>query len=157
MKRWEKWLFHISTIAVAVSGLMFFWMKYLMENDDPFSIVNHPWQSGMINVHVIVAPVLVFVTGLIVQSHIRKKLESGSRPNRSSGVVSIFTLPLMIVSGYLLQIVSSPLLAQIVLVLHMVSSSAFMVTYAAHQIGTFRIRKSAVSTTRQSLSRRQLA
>ena len=65
MKRWEILLFHILTIAVAVSGLMFFWMKYLMEIDDPFSIVNHPWQSGMLSVHVIVAPVLVFVTGLL--------------------------------------------------------------------------------------------
>jgi hypothetical protein len=157
MKLWERWLFHVSTIVLAVSGVAYFVMKYFIENDDPFSVVNHPWQPLMLSLHVVAAPVLVFVTGLIVQSHIRKKLDSGGRSNRSSGLASMVSLPVMIVSGYLLQVVSSPLAAQIVLVFHIGSSVVFLVTYIAHQIGTLRLRTPAESGRTPVVSRRQLA
>jgi len=138
MKRWETRLSHAATIAVASTGIAYFWMKYLLENDDPFSVVNHPWQPLMLALHVIAAPVLVFVVGLIVRSHMLKKLAGGERTNRGSGLASMITLPVMILSGYLLQVVSAPLLARIVLLAHLVSSAVFVVTYAAHQLVSFR-------------------
>ena len=134
MKPWEIWLSHISTLLVMFSGLAYFWMKYAMATDDPFSIINHPWQPAMLSLHVLVAPVLVFVVGLMVQSHIQKKLKSGESSNRGSGLISIATLPLMIASGYMLQVVTSPLLASIALGIHLVSSSIFVITYVTHQL-----------------------
>jgi hypothetical protein len=157
MKRWEVWLFHSSTVVVAMSGIAYFWMKYLMETDDPFSVVNHPWQTTMLSLHLIAAPVLVFVTGLLVQSHIRRKLASGGRPNRGSGLASILVLPVMIASGYMLQIVSDTLLAQIALYLHIGSSTIFVGTYLVHQIVTLRLRKPSETSGGQPLSGRQLA
>jgi len=157
MKRWETRLFHVSTISVSVSGIVYFWMKYLMKNDDPFSVLNHPWQPGVFSLHVISAPALVFVVGLAVQSHIRAKLTSGGRSNRRSGVASMLTLPLMIVSGYFLQVVVSPFLTQVMLVLHLSSATVFVATYGAHQIVTLRLRKSLRERARRSVSGRQLA
>ena len=139
MKTWEIWLSHISTFLVTLSGLAYFWMKYAMRTDDPFSIVNHPWQTSMIGLHVLVAPMLVFVVGLMVQSHIQKKLRSRSKSNRSSGLLSMATLPLMIASGYMLQVVTAPLLANVVLGTHLVSSSIFVITYAMHQVVSYRL------------------
>ncbi len=115
MRPWEIWLSHISTLLVTVSGVAYLWMKYFMETADPFAIVNHPWQSAMLSLHVLVAPALVFVVGLMVQSHIQKKLRSGTNSNRSSGLVSMVTMPVMIASGYMLQVVTAPLLASITL------------------------------------------
>ena len=139
MKPWEIWLTRISTLLVTLSGLAYFWMKYAMQTDDPFSIVNHPWQPAMLSLHVLVAPFLVFVVGLMVQSHIQKKLRSGTSSNRSSGLLSMVTLPVMIASGYMLQVVTAPVLASITLSLHLVSSSIFVITYAAHQVVSYRL------------------
>ena len=139
MKPWEIRLSHISTLLVSVSGLAYFWMKYAMQTDDPFSIVNHPWQPAMLSLHLMAAPVLVFVIGLMVQSHIQKKLRSGSASNRGSGLLSMAALPLMIVSGYMLQIVTAPWLLSIALGLHLVSSSIFVITYLVHQVVSYRL------------------
>ena len=139
MKPWETWLARISTFLVTLSGLAYFWMKYAMRTDDPFSIVNHPWQPAMLGLHVLVAPFLVFVVGLMVQSHIQKKLRSGASSNRSSGLLSMATLPVMIASGYMLQVVTAPLLATITLGMHLVSSSIFVITYATHQVVSYRL------------------
>ena len=139
MRPWEIWLSHISTLLVTVSGVAYLWMKYFMETADPFAIVNHPWQSAMLSLHVLVAPALVFVVGLMVQSHIQKKLRSGTNSNRSSGLVSMVTMPVMIASGYMLQVVTAPLLASITLGLHLVSSSIFVTTYLAHQVVSYRL------------------
>ena len=139
MKPWEIWLSHISTLLVMLSGLAYFWMKYAMTTDDPFSIINHPWQPAMLSLHVLVAPVLVFVVGLMIQSHIQKKLRSGTSSNRGSGLLSMATLPVMIASGYMLQVVTAPLLASITLGMHLVSSSVFVVTYATHQVLSYRL------------------
>ena len=157
MKRWEAWLSHTTTITVAATGVAYFWMKYLVENLDPFSVVNHPWQSSMLSLHVVSAPVLVFVTGLIVRSHILKKLAGGARSNRRSGLVSMVALPLMIVSGYLLQVVPHPGLAEIVLVLHLGSSVIFVVTYIAHQIESVRLAKPVRAQTTDTLPGRRAA
>ena len=158
MKPWEIWLSHISTIVITVSGTAYFWMKYAMETDDPFSIVNHPWQPAMLGLHVLAAPVLVFVVGMMVQSHIQNKLRSGGRSNRASGLVSMVTMPMMIVSGYMLQVVTSPLLANIALVLHLASSLLFALTYVAHQVISFRLSRQSASADRPGIfARKQVA
>jgi len=150
VKRWERGLFHASTAVVAASGVLYFWMKYVMESNDPFSIVNHPWQPGMLAAHVLAAPVLVFVTGLIADSHVRRKLRSGARSNRSSGVLSLIVLFPMIVSGYLLQVLTGPLLIRIMIVVHVGSSFFFVVTYFVHQVVSFRLRKPAAPPARRA-------
>ena len=157
MKNWETWMSHISTIAVTVSGFAYLWMKYFIENNDPFSVVNHPWQPAMLNLHVLIAPVLVFVTGMIAYAHIQKKLKSRVRTNRLTGIVSMATLPIMIVSGYGLQVVTAALLGQIVLILHIGSSSVFAVTYVVHLVNSLREKRSVAVQDAQAFTRRQTA
>jgi hypothetical protein len=154
MRRWEIRLSHAATLAVAASGIAYFWMKHLIVNDDPFSVVNHPWQPLMLALHVVTAPVLVFVTGLVLRSHMLKKLAAGERPNRRSGLSSMVTLPVMIVSGYLLQVVTNPLASRIVLVAHLASSAIFVIAYAAHQWVSFRARRQTAS---RAVAPRQVA
>jgi len=157
MKTWETWLSHISTIVITVSGFAYLWMKYAIENNDPFSVVNLPWQPLMLNLHVLVAPVLVFVTGMIAHSHIEKKLKSRVRTNRRTGIVSMATLPIMIASGYALQVVTAALLGQVVLILHIGSSSVFAVTYVVHLVNGFRNKRPVAVPDAQAFTRRQTA
>ena len=59
MKRWEVWSFHILTMIVTLSGTVYLWMKYLLKTDDPFSVINHPWQPAMLAAHVLTSPALL--------------------------------------------------------------------------------------------------
>ena len=139
MTRWETWLSHVSVTAVTASGLAYFWMKYLLETDDPFALVNHPWQPAMLSLHILAAPVLLFVLGLIVSSHVRRKLSSGSSANRRSGWIGLICFPLMAASGYALQISASAWTTRTAFVAHLASSAVFALGYLAHQAVSVRL------------------
>jgi hypothetical protein len=141
VSRWEKWSFHLLSLIVSLSGIVFLWMKYFVKNDDPFSVVNHPLQPFMLKLHILAAPFLVLLLGTILSSHISMKLRAGTMPNRRSGVVALFVFPLMTFSGYLLQVVTTPGWRRPVLVLHLGSSSIFIVSYLLHQFISLRMQK----------------
>ena len=158
MTRFEVWLSHFSTIIVGVSGVIYLWMKYFMQTDDPFAVVNHPLQPTTMTVHVLAAPILTFLLGMTVSSHVRKKIASGSRSNRLSGLVTLVTIPAMVVSGYLLQTSTNELFTRVALVVHLVSSGIFALTYLVHQVVSLRLRRAvATSPKDRSFARRQTA
>lgn len=139
MKRWERWTFNILSLVVAVTGFVYLWMKYLLEQDDPFALVNHPWQNAMLDVHVVASPLFILISGIVLNSHIMKKLRSTARPNRRTGLTSLVTFAAMVGSGYLLQVVSSPGWLQALVVLHVASGVVFSAAYATHLVISARI------------------
>ncbi len=114
-------------------------MRYLLEADDPFSVINHPWQPAMLGVHLLTAPAVILLFGIVFQSHIARKLDSPDRTNRRSGWTSLLTFGVMASSGYLLQVVTSPLTVQLVWGLHLASSGAFVVGYTVHLVLGFNL------------------
>ncbi|MBI4444293.1 MAG: hypothetical protein HY645_00170 [Acidobacteria bacterium] len=132
MSRWESWILHLSMMLVTVSGVAYFWAKYLVKASDPFSVINHPLQPFFLKLHLISAPFLLFIVGILFSSHIAKKLSGGTPSNKRSGIVSLVTFPLMVFSGYLLQIFSDPLFLQISVLTHIASSALFIVAYSIH-------------------------
>jgi hypothetical protein len=139
MSRLRAWYTHVVTIVVGVSGVAYLVMKYLMKTDDPFSVVNHPLQPYALDIHVFAAPLLIFAFGLLFESHIQKQLKLGGSGNRRSGYASIVTFAFMSASGYALQISSVATLSRVALVIHLVSSGLFLVSYVTHQVLTFKI------------------
>ena len=134
MKRWERWTFNACAAAVAVTGFVYLWMKYGMHTDDPFAVVNHPWQTAILDLHLLASPPLVLMFGIVFNSHVMKKLRATRLPNRRSGYVSLGTFAAMIVSGYLLQISWSEWWLQALVVLHVVSGAVFSAAYGAHLV-----------------------
>jgi hypothetical protein len=139
MTRWQAWYTHLVTIAVGLSGVAYFFMKYAIKADDPFSVINHPWQPYALDVHVFGAPLLLFAFGLLFESHIQKQLKTGRSVNRRSGYISIVTFALMTVSGYALQVSAMAELSRAALIIHILSSGIFLVSYVMHQVVTFKI------------------
>ena len=147
MKPWERWTFNVFALAVAVTGFAYAWMKYLIDSTDPFAVVNHPWQAAMLSLHVLASPPLVLIFGVILNSHIMKKLRATRMPNRTSGLASFGTFAAMIGSGYLLQVATSEAWLQALVVLHVTSGAVFTAAYGAHLVVSYRLgRRSAVST-----------
>lgn len=131
---WERWLFHGLHFLVSVSGLVYLAMKWGMTTDDPFALVNHPWQPGMLTVHVFTAPLFVAACGMLFRSHVLRKIMTPSLHNRRSGWVSVVSFAVMALSGYCIQIASTPEGVSASIWIHVVSGLVFIVGYAVHLV-----------------------
>lgn len=139
MKRWERWAFNTAALLVTLSGFAYFWMKYLVVNDDPFAVVNHPWESAMLHLHVLASPPFILFFGIILNSHILKKLGATRIPNRASGLLSFGLFAAMVSSGYLLQVVMAESWLRALVVLHVGSGAVFALTYTVHLVISARL------------------
>ena len=139
MSRWERWCLNIFTTAVIATGIVYAWMKYIMQVEDPFSVVSHPWQPLMLDFHILVSPMLILIVGITFSSHILSKIQSRFPANRRTGVLVLLCLLPMILSGYLLQVLTDPMMLQIALVVHLVTGGLFGLSYLIHQVINFRI------------------
>lgn len=139
MKRWERWTFNGLSLVIAATGFAYFWMKYFIAQQDPFAVVNHPWQTAMLNLHLVASPMLILIFGIVFNSHVMKKLRVPRLPNRRSGYVSLGTFAAMVSSGYLLQIASSEAWLQALVIVHVASGTLFTVVYGAHLVVSVRL------------------
>ena len=148
MKRWERWSFNLAALLVALTGFAYFWMKYFVENPDPFAVVNHPWEPALL--HVLAAPALILVFGLILNSHVLKKLSATKVPLRKSGLTSLGLFAAMVCSGYLLQVATSESWLRALVAVHVGTGAAFALVYPAHlMLSTRRARRPAASPMRE--------
>ena len=134
MRPWERWSFNALNVAVVATGVAYFYMKYLLRTVDPFAVTNHAWQPSMLALHVVSAPCLILFFGIVLRSHIFKKLASNQRVDRRTGWVSLVSFTGMALSGYLLQVASNLTWLGALVVLHVATSVVFVVGYGAHLI-----------------------
>ena len=139
MKRWERWSFNMTSLVVAITGFAYFWMGYLLTTDDPFAVVNHPWQEPMLHLHVLASPFFVLIFGIVLNSHVMKKLRASRVPNRKSGLMSLATFALMVVSGYLLQVATDEAWLRGLVSVHVASGALFSLVYAGHLVVSVRL------------------
>jgi len=104
MSRSQAWLLHFSNLTVGGTGLAYGYMRYFAVPQDPFSVVNHPWQPDTQHLHILLAPILVFACGWIWKNHVWNRVRSGFKKHRKSGWMLIATLVPMVFSGYLVQV-----------------------------------------------------
>ena len=137
--RVERWCFNAMHAAITLSGVAYFWMKYLMTTDDPFALVNHPWEPAMLSIHVVSAPFVVVLFGMVLRSHTLRKLLQASPVNRRSGLTAAGGFLVMTLSGYLIQVATSPALIAIAIWTHVATSVLFVVAYGLHLVVGYRV------------------
>jgi len=142
--RAQKLLLTAATFLVALTGIVYAIFKYLGDSlatrwpslfsgaDDPFTAVHHPLEPWSLDVHVLAAPVLVFAFGWIFKDHVLAKLTAGGVPARRSGVLGVILFVPMVLSGYLLQVVTRESLHAPLVVIHLISGGLFALTYGIH-------------------------
>ena len=133
MSRGQTLFLHIANLAVCGTGLVYAWMRYLVQPADEWAVVNHPWQPQVQHLHVLVAPLLVFALGLIWSAHILGKLQNG-RTNRAAGIGLMALFLPMVASGYLLQVAVDPAWRRTWVWVHVVSSLLWVVAFVGHQV-----------------------
>ena len=130
----ERWLVRWSSWATGVTGLVYLWMKYILEPTEPFAALNHPLQPWVLKAHIMVAPVMVFAIGMISVSHVWKHWRGRVVAGRRTGVVLGLSLAPMVLTGYLIQaIVRRPLLAMTAWA-HIGLGILFLAGFAAHLV-----------------------
>lgn len=134
MSRLERWIVWGSAYATAVTGLGFAWTKYLVAPVEPWAVMNHPLEPWFLKSHIIVAPLFVFAVGLIATRHIIPHMRAKLRRGRRSGLVMVWMLVPMVLSGYLIQVASTPGLARVSIVVHVGSGVAFLFGLVGHGI-----------------------
>lgn len=127
------WL-HVSVGLTTVTGIVFAVMKYFMKSDDEFSVVNHPLQPHMLAIHVVVAPVLLFILGWTFSNHMLPKYRFGDGTNRRSGVAIGLLIVPMALSAYLLQVATNETLREVMAWAHWISSGVFVIGYGVHLV-----------------------
>ena len=140
MNKVEILLLHVTTFLLTATGLIYAYMHYLLKPVDPFSVVNHPWEPHMMAIHIVVAPLLVLAVGLIAHSHVAAKLENGARNGRRSGILMIPLFAVMVVSGYLLQVITSDFRKALVWI-HAGSGTLWFLSYLSHQVACYLFRR----------------
>ena len=146
MTWWERWAFNTLHVVVAVTGVAYLYMKYAMATDDPFALVNHPWQSTMLSLHLITAPVFVAFFGMLFRSHSLRKILSPNPANRRTGWTSLISFSAMALSGYLIQVVSTAALISLVIWTHIMTSTFFVIGYSVHLVIGYRVNRLPTGT-----------
>jgi hypothetical protein len=152
--RTEAWLFHASNALVCATGLVYAWMAWLVEPEDPYAVVNHPLQPEVQHLHVLVAPALIFMAGVVWQRHAWAKLQGGGRDRRRSGLSLILTLAPMVASGYLIQTASDERWRNAWVVVHLVTSALWLAGSLVHVFARALAARRAVSTNEVPLGQR---
>lgn len=130
----QKFFLNATIAILTVTGAVFAWMKYFMKSDDPFAVANHPWQPGMLHVHVVVAPLAVFVIGAVWAGHVKPKHDAGIKARRKTGLGALWMIAPMVLSGYLMQVLTNERLVEAMRITHWVSSSLFVAGLLVHQL-----------------------
>jgi hypothetical protein len=144
----EKGLLWSSTLMVGITGLVYAWMKYLLPPVDPYSTMHHPLQPLVLKIHLVAAPFLVFAVGLVFMQHIWGQFRAGLKRGRRSGVGTLLTLVPMVLSGYLIQVVTAESWLFWLAMAHLVTGSLFLLGFTSHQVAMW---------TRQARARRRAA
>src|SRR2546425_10251890 len=131
----ERTIVHVTTWLMAITGAVYFFMKYLMTGSDPFSVLHHPWQPHALSLHVLTGPVAVFALGLIARDHILDRIfEPRQRRGRATGLIILALAAPMIASGYLMQVLTDPGARRILVGAHVISGALYTLLFAGHLI-----------------------
>jgi hypothetical protein len=134
LNSFEKWFVWVASILAGVTGVGYFYTKYMIENTDPFSVVNHPLEPWLLKGHILLSPLLLLALGSIFVRHVWRHYRGGIVLGRKSGLSAALVFLPMAATGYLVQTVVAPAPLQVIVWSHIAFSVAYVAGIAAHQV-----------------------
>jgi len=95
-------------------------------------VVNHPWQPYFLKAHVLVSPLLLFALGTIAVHHVWEHWVTGVRVSRRSAVLTALAVVPMVVTGYLIQVLTAQGWVRSMAIAHIVFGGLYGVGLALH-------------------------
>ena len=133
MKPFPKWLLMVSSLFTGLTGIVYFWMKRFLVPEDPFAVVGHPLEPWVLKAHILAAPVLLFAIGLVTTDHIWKNYRCLVPAGRRSGIAATLTIIPMVITGYLIQAVTSVGWLAALAWAHLATGVVYLLTFIFHQ------------------------
>lgn len=138
MNRFQRSLLWWSTLLTALTGGVYAWMKHLMDPVNEWAVINHPLQPWVLKAHILVAPVMVFAVGLVTMSHIWPLFRSGLPRGRQTGIWTAATFGPLVLSGYLIQAITLPVLLAVVSWTHLGLGVVVTAAFVGHRVAVGR-------------------
>lgn len=136
MSRITAWTLHAAVVVMAATGIYLAWIVYFAadpaESELEMFAVQDPWQPWLVAVHVVAAPVLIFITGLIWFTHVWGRVKLGFEDRRTGGLVLAWSLAPLVGCGYLLQVVEAEATVLVLGWVHAAVGVVFAATYLVH-------------------------
>lgn len=132
MKPFERWSVWVTSFLTVASGTGYFVTKYLMSSPDPYAVVNSPLQPLFLKLHVLTSPLLLFALGLITVRHVWRHFRSGVRWSRKSGLTAAIAVVPMVVTGYLIQVLTAAGWIRAMAIAHVVFGFLYAVGFGMH-------------------------
>lgn len=127
----ERWSLHFAALVAAGTGLMDGLLRWFGQRAGEFGLEPHPWLPAAQHLHVLAAPLLLFALGMAVSGHLQAKLRKGSEGRRTGLGTALLIAP-MVLSGYAVQVVTSPAWRTGFSWAHGVSAGLFLLAYLGH-------------------------
>ncbi|MBS1767796.1 MAG: hypothetical protein JST05_10410 [Acidobacteria bacterium] len=143
MIAWERRALHATAAAAALTGGIYGWFRYFGHTLGDFGPEPSRWQGVWQHAHVLAAPLLLFMLGVIMRSHLLVKLRAGGQEGRRTGLILGLLIAPMVLSGYGIQVVVDARWHLALAWIHGVTSLAFVAGYAFHLIAIWRYRRLA--------------
>ncbi len=137
MKFKDKWQYHflwISIFFTSITGTLLLIMKYILSPMDMFSVINHPWQSITLKLHILFAPFMIFGLGYTTVLHVIPYIKENMRKSLKTGLSAFIMLCPMILSGYFIQCLTNQNWNKIASILHIATSFVFLISFIIHQL-----------------------
>lgn len=139
MSRLTAWTIHCATLVLFATGIWLAWLTLFateVDDFDPELFEMQPdWHPWLVAVHILVAPLLLFATGVVWMSHVRGRLLLGLPERRRTGLLLAGVLFPMVGCGYLLQVTDAETARTVLSWAHAGLGVAFGTVYGIHQLG----------------------
>jgi hypothetical protein len=135
MTQFERWLLWTSAAATTLTGVVYLWMRYFMEPVEQFAVINHPLQPFVLKAHILVSPLLVFALGMISVRHVWNHVANGTRRGRPSGIITASIAAVMVVTGYVIQVVTAEGVLRAIAYVHIAVGIVFALGFSMHLLG----------------------
>ncbi len=122
---------HLCAYLTLIHGTIYGAVKYLMQVETEYGIRPHPQQDVWLSMHVLLSPLLVFAFGMLWQNHI-VKMYINAIIKRKSGISLVVIMFLMIITGYLTQIIYQADWQNLTGISHAVIGLIFGLIYLIH-------------------------
>mgnify|MGYP000305835929 CR=1 FL=1 len=134
MKKNKTYLFtHYVTYLTFIHGIGYWIYKYFLKVETEYGIRPHPLQEVWQASHVLLSPLLVFAFGLLFKGHIWKMYKNAHH-KRKTGITLTLSMVIMILSGYLVQVIYQVEAKQITAYVHIAISVLFIFAYLIHHL-----------------------
>lgn len=132
MTRGERIFFWSSLGLAGGTGLAYGLARWFGERMGEFGPEPHPWQGTLQHVHVLGVPLLVFALGWMVKGHGMPGLKARRRRLSGLGLLAL-AIP-MVLSGYAIQVATSPALQLAFRWIHGLSAGLFCLASGIHAL-----------------------